>query len=185
MPDDERVPGGGSQEASPQETSGQAKNPEEGLRDYWDDILGPHPERIEERLVRDLGIPHPGTLTIATNTGAVIVQIDPNGKVTYGAGYTPDAAAELFWTNMALKRVGMEQRLQHLAIMEAMLVRMGRADLNYEQAQRAADAQGAGEPERTRAERAHMNLQAIVHQLMDFARGLAQRPVVDPPDPGA
>jgi hypothetical protein len=167
--------GGGPQDSAPQETKTPRQEPQEGLTDYWDDILGPRPETIEQRLVRELGLPHPGTFTLATSKGRKIVSIDPNGRVEYGEGYTPDAAAEEFWTNMALKRRGMEQRLQHLAIMEAMLVRMGRADLNYERAQLAAQAQGAGDHERAVGERAHMGLQAIVHQLMDFARGLAQR----------
>jgi hypothetical protein len=148
----------------------------ERLRDYWDDILGPRPEAIEQRLVRELGLPHPGRFTLATSSGKTIVTIDPDGKITFGEGVKPDEAAELFWTNMALKRVGMEQRLQSLAIMEAMLIRMGRADLNYERAALAAEAEGATENERAVAERAHMNLQAIVHQLMDYARGLARRP---------
>lgn len=157
---------------------GKVEGSQEGLNDYWDDILGPRPELIEARLVREFGLPHPGALTIATNKGEVIVRIAPDGTVAYGEGYTPDAAAEEFWTTMALKRVGMEQRLQHLAIMEAMLIRMGRADLNNERAQLAAAAQGAGEPERSVAERARMNLEAIVLQIMDFARGLAQRPTI-------
>lgn len=182
MPNDPRTGDNtGIPEPSPQESVDQkpataARTKEaEGLTDYWDDILGPRPETIEQRLIRELGLPHPGTFTLATNTGRKIVSIDPNGKVTYGEGVTPDEAAEQFWTSMALKRVGMEQRLQHLAITEAMLVRMGRADLNYERAQLAADAQDATDHDRAIAERAHMNLQSIVHQVMDFARGLAHR----------
>lgn len=178
MPDDDKPAGAaaGTEEARTQEeAASQAGTDQEGLTDYWDDILGPHPETIERRLVRELGLPHPGTLTIATSRGHKIVSIGPKGEVSYGEGIKPDEAAEIFWTNMALKRVGMEQRLTDLAIMEAMLVRMGRADLNYERAQVAAERQGAGDHERAIAERAHMGLQSIVHQVMDVARGLASR----------
>jgi len=184
MPDDPRT-GDPAATAGGQETAPQAPAQEEaGLTDYWTDILGPRPETIEQRLIRDLGLPHPGRLTLATSSGKPIVMIEPNGRVSFGEGYTPDAAAEEFWTQMALKRVGMEERLRHLAIMEAMLIRMGRADLNYERAQLAAQAQGAGHNEEAVAERARMGLEAIVHQLMDFARGLARPPQEAPaPDP--
>ena len=185
MPDNKRNPQESpTLESSPEEAPAQNQGTQEneGLSDFWNDILGPRLETIEQRLIRELGIPHPGTFTLATSSGKKIVSIDPNGKVTYGEGIKPDEAAELFWTNMALKRVGMEQRLQHLAITEAMLIRMGRADVNYERAQLAADAQGASDHDRAIAERARMNLESIVHQVMDFARGLARQPVV-PPSP--
>ena len=181
MPDDKRTPQTNTGPNSDEKTTSETSPTQESLTDFWNDILGPRPETIEQRLVRDLGLPHPGTFTLATSSGKKIVSIDPNGKVTYGEGIQPDEAAELFWTNMALKRVGMEQRLQHLAIMEAMLIRMGRADVNYERAQLAADAQGSGAESRAVAERARMNLEAIVHQVMDFARGLASRPEPTPP----
>jgi hypothetical protein len=184
MPDDPQT--GASEEGNRQENTVQERaeaQSQDGLRDYWDDILGPRVETIEQRLIRDLGLAHPGRLTLANSSGKMIVSIDPDGKVAYGEGYTPDAASEEFWTHMALKRVGMEQRLQHLAIMEAMLVRLGRADLNYERVQLAAGAEGAGDHERAIAERAHMGLQAQVHQVLELARGLALRPLItaDPP----
>jgi len=181
MPDDQdrttATPATRVQAETP-DTEAKAGQEQAGLSDdlasHWDDILGPRPETIEQRLIRELGLPHPGTFTLASSNGRKIVSIDPNGKVTYGEGYTPDAAAEEFWTSMALKRRGMEERLQHLAIMETMLVRMGRADLGHERAQLAAV--GGGGNEQAIAERARMNLTSIVHQVMDLARGLARRP---------
>ena len=158
--------------------SDQAPRPEEqeGLTDFWDDILGPRPETVEQRLIRDLGLPYKGVLTIATNSGRVIVKIDPTGKIFYGEDYTPDDAAELFWTSLALKRPRMENRLRHLAIMEAMLIRVGRADLNAERAVLAARAEGADEHTKQLAEMAHRNLEGLVGAVIEIGRGLASRP---------
>lgn len=153
---------------------------EEGLKDYWEDVTGPRPETIEQRLIKEFGQVHPGALTIANNRGEPIVQIEPNGHVRYGKGYTPDDAAEMFWTTMALKRVGMEQRLQHFAIMEATLVRLGRATLNYQQRLMASEAPGASHHERELADRARMNLNSLVANLTDYAAGLARRPIAAP-----
>src|SRR5271157_1247405 len=99
---------------------------EEGdeLVDHWRDILGPRPESVKKRLIRTLGLPQPGTLSICREDGTVIVAICSDGSLTYGPNYTPDEAAEVFWTNMALKKKGMETRLQELGIMETMLIRI-------------------------------------------------------------
>jgi hypothetical protein len=148
---------------------------QEGLTDFWDDILGPRPETVEARLIRDLGLPYKGVLTIATNSGRVIVKIDPTGRISYGEGYTPDDAAELFWTSLALKRPGMENRLRHLAIMEALLIRVGRADLNAERAVLAARAEGATEHTQQLAQMAHRNLEGLVGAVIEIGRGLASR----------
>jgi hypothetical protein len=161
--------GQGSQEnQTPQE--------EDGLKDYWADILGPRPETIEQRLIREFGV-HAGRLTIANNHGDVIVAIDPDGSIQYGEGIAPNEAAEAFWTSLALKRPLMEERLHHFAIMEATLVRLGRATLNYQQRLIASEAPTAGPEERELAERARMNLNSLVGNLTDYAAGLALRPI--------
>jgi hypothetical protein len=170
---------------------------EEGdeLIDHWRDILGPRPESVEKRLIRTLGLPQPGTLSICREDGSIIAAICSDGKIVYGPGYTPDEAAEVFWTNMALKKKGMDARLQELSIMETMLIRLGRADFRYEQASIAAQAEGAGEPERTAQERCRMYLESLVHQLIEHSRGVALQyahepeaaspPVAPPPGPAA
>jgi hypothetical protein len=193
MPNDQKdrsegTPGEAPQEASTEKDHSEAPNAgagedQEGLRGYWDAVLGPRPESVENRLIRELGAPHPGTLTFATQTGRVIVQIDPNGKVTLGEGVTADDAAEEFWTAMALKRKGMEERLMHFGVMEALLQRCGRADIAYEQAQERASREGATEEDKFREEIQRRNLEAVVHQMIEFSRGLLRRP--DPPqEPG-
>lgn len=177
MPD---KPSRDGQEAEAPETP-EAEAPEDGLTDFWNDVLGPRPESIRDKLVRELGgAAHPGVLTFATNTGRILVQIDPNGKVTLGEGVTADEAAEEFWTAMALKRRGMEERLLHLGMMESMLLRVARADVAYERAQLRARSDAGTEEDKYREELQRRNLEAIVHQVLEFSRGLLARPDAPP-----
>jgi hypothetical protein len=175
--DGQPSPDGPPAEASAEGTSTEA---DEGLRDYWKDVLGTPPETTEARLVRELGIPHPGTLTFATSSGKVIVKIDPNGKVTLGEGVTADEAAEEFWTAMSLKRQAMGERLMQLGAMEAMLHRCARADIAYERAATRAREPLATEEDRFREELQRRNLEAAVHQMIEFSRGLLL-PATPPP----
>jgi hypothetical protein len=178
MPED-RIRIGTTEGSTPSEAPPQAEAApdEEGdeLEDHWRDILGPRPESVEQRLVRDLGLTRPGALTICRESGEAIVSIQADGTLVYGAGYTPDEAAEVFWTNMALKKQGMDARLRSLSQMEAMIARIGQADLRYERAFRAALTQEAGEPERTATERCRMHLEALVHQLIEHSRGVSHQ----------
>ena len=182
MPDnDERDPrSNGAPESEEEAAEGTDTESGEELTDYWDAILGPRPEAIKDRLIRELGVTHPGVLTIASSTGRVIVQIDPNGKVKLGPGIQPDEAAEEFWTALALKRRGMEERLLHIGMMEALLIRVGRADVAYETAALRARVEGATEEDRYRQEMARRSLEALVHQMIEFSRGLLERPDAPP-----
>lgn len=186
MPDDDREAKAGTGKENPespsQETPGVTSAEEhprvedDSLESHWDDILGPRPETIEQRLIKEFGTTK-GRLTICTENGRAIVSIDADGTVTFGEGYTPNEVAEVFWTNMALKRVGMEQRLQHFAVMEATLVRLGRATINYQQRLLASEAPGATPEHRQQAELARMSLNSLVSNLTDYAAGLATRPI--------
>jgi len=179
MADDREQDGSPGTRETPREEVPQPEN----LTDIWEDVRGPRPETVEERLVREHGTSHPGTLTLATSSGQVIVRISPLGEIAYGEGYTPNDAAEEFWTSLALKRVGMEQRLMHLNLMEQTLLRLGRADLRYEQAQLAARVPGAGDVEKEREELQRLNLETLVHSLLEYSRGLVAR-IPNPPPAG-
>ena len=148
----------------------------DGLEAFWEDVRGgpvPDPVPNVDR--------HPGELVIGTNY-RVLVRIQPDGQLRYGEGYTPDEAAEVFWTSLALKRKGMEERLMHLGAMEALLLRVGHADIATEQARLRAAHEDATAHDRFMAEISIRNLEAHVHQLIEFARGLVARP--DAPEPG-
>ena len=146
------------------------KPPDDDLKEFWEDVRAqplPSPD------LRHFDA-HPGELVIGTQ-GRVLVRIQPDGQLRYGEGYTPDDAAEVFWTSLALKRAGMEQRLMHLGLLEQLLIRIGHADLQTERARIYAGREGATEHDRFMAERAIGHLESLVHQMIELGRGLALR----------
>jgi len=148
------------------------------LKEYWEDLqVGPVPDPTLPSFYGK----HPGDLVIGTSKDRILVRIHPDGTLTYGPDYTPDEAAVEFWTQMCVRRMESEERVMHLGVVESMLIRMGNADLNYEGRQRQAQAEGATDHDRFQAEMARRNLEAIVHQTIEFGRGLVARP--DAPAP--
>jgi len=158
--------------------------PEDDLKGFWEDVRA---QTLPEPDLRHFNA-HPGELVIGTQ-GRVLVRIQPDGQLRYGEGYTPDEAAETFWTAMALKRSGMEERLMHLGLLEQLLVRVGHADLRTERARIHAAREGATEQDKFIAERCMGNLESLVHQMIELGRGLALRvpeaPVQVRPAPAA
>ena len=142
----------------------------ESLESYWELVRG---RPVPEPDLKHFDV-HPGELVIGTQ-GRVLVRIQPDGQLRYGEGYTPDEAAETFWTILALKRKGMEDRLRHLSILEQLLVRVGQADLQTERARLKAHSEEATEHDRFMAEMAIHNLELLVHQAIELGRGLALR----------
>jgi len=124
---------------------------------------------------------NPGDFILGTHTGRTILRITPQGRVQLGPDVDLDEASELFWTNLALKRKGMEERLMHLGIMEAILLQMAESDFAYERAQLRAQQATATEHDRMMAEMARRSLESRVHGVLEFARGLRRRP--DAPTP--
>lgn len=144
--------------------------PEEELSVAWEMLRGapvPTPEFPDRS---------PGDFILGTNTGRVVLRITTAGKVELGPGVDLDEASELFWTNLALKRVGMVERLTHLDLMEQILLRVGESDAAYERAQIRAQAEGATEHDRMMEEMSRRSLETRVHGLLEFARGLHRRP---------
>lgn len=150
--------------------------PEDDLRTFWEDVRG---QPVPEPDLRHLQ-GHPGELVIGTQ-GRVLVRIQPDGQLRYGEGYTPDEAAEEFWTAMALKRAGMQERLMHLGILEQMLTRLGRADIRCERARIHASRDEATAEDNFVAERTMAQLESLVHQIIELGRGLALRQGEEPP----
>lgn len=165
MPDDPR-----DTERPAEETT------EEDLAVAWEVLRGqPMPEEPPT-------FPHaPGDFILGTSTGRVILRITREGRVQLGPGVDLDEAAELFWTNLALKRRGMEERLLHLGIMEQILLQMAEADAGYERAQLRARTAEATAHDHMMEEMARRTLETRVHGVLEFARGLRRRP--DAPTP--
>lgn len=152
---------------------------DEHLETYWEDVRGtpvPQPD------LRHFDA-HPGELVIGTDRNRVLVRIQPDGQLRYGPEYTPDEAAEVFWTAMATKRAGMTERLLHFGIMEQLLIRIGRADINTERLRLRSAQEDSTAEDHFRAEMAMRGLEALVHQMIEFSRGLANRPVDPTPPP--
>ena len=149
--------------------------PDDKIESFWEDLRG---APIPEPDLKDHDI-QPGELVICTQS-RILVRIRTDGSVQFGEGYTPNDAAEEFWTLLALKRKGMEERLTHLGILEQMLVQIGHADLRTERLRLQARLETATAEDRFQAERAMGNLEALVHQMIELSRGLALRPEVDP-----
>jgi hypothetical protein len=165
MPSDPRNENGSTPIAAPK-----IEEEEEDLKVSWALLRGPLPEPVEEKIGRQ----HPGDLVIATSRENILVRIHPDGQITYGPDYKPDDAAEILWTAIALKRVAMNERLMHFDIMEQIVRQMGEADLHYERMQQLAHAEGATEHDKFMEEMARRNLEARVHQMIEFARGVAE-----------
>jgi len=153
---------------------------DDNLLEYWDDLHPPG--RTARPEPREPGT-HPGDLVIGTSKDRILVRIHPDGTLTYGPEYTPDEAAVEFWTQMAVRRLESEERVLHLGVVEQFLQRLGSADLSYEAAVLRSRRPDATEHDRFMAEISHRNLEAVVHQTIEFARGLVARP--DPPPPVA
>lgn len=124
-----------------------------------------------------------GEVVLGTSKEQILVTLKPDGTLEYGSGYTPDAAAQVFWEAMARGRLKMEERLLLMQHMEAVLVRLGAADLHNEAMQRQMGAFPSQEAAQA-VGKAHSSLEKMVHQAIELGRGLARRPeVAIPPVP--
>jgi hypothetical protein len=126
---------------------------------------------------KDSKIPEarPNELVVGTDGGRVLVRIGPDGTLTYGDDYTPDEAAKAFWEAMARRRVDYEQRLVFLAQIENLMARVGEQDLVTETARLKAAGPGGTPQDAFGADMAMAQLNTLVHELLEFARGIAYR----------
>jgi len=146
------------------------------LEVIWDDLhLASHriPPEVEaaEQLRRRV---QPNDLVIGTSRQRILVVIKPDGQVEFGPEYRPDDAAMVFWEAMGRQRYQFEERLILIQHMEALLTRLGAADMRLEELRlrvqngdREAGQQAGG---------ALTHLEQLVHQTIELGRGLARRP---------
>lgn len=147
------------------------------LEVYWDDV----------RVARARAAPSepstlstdPGDLVIGTSRDRILVTIKPNGQLEFGPEYTPDEAAVIFWEAMGRRRLQMEDRILVIQHMEAILTRIGEADMRCEDLRRRS-AEGDAEAGQA-AGHAMLRLERLVHQAIELGRGLARRPELVPP----
>ena len=80
----------------------------------------------------------PGELVIGTSMDNILVTIAKDGTLTYGPGYTPDAAAKMFWEALAKRRDDYEERLVFITHIEKLMARIGEQDMRAETARMQA-----------------------------------------------
>jgi len=147
------------------------------LEVFWRDIRRTKPGAPKRE---DLNVVvEEGDFAIATSLGNVLVCVKPDGRVAFGPGYTPDKAATLFWEYMGQRRLETEDRIALFQQMDALMVRIGEADLNYEQRVLASREPDLDDHEKARREQvagvARTSLEMQVHQAIELGRGMALR----------
>jgi hypothetical protein len=128
-----------------------------------------------------------GALAIGTRQ-EILVLIKPNGSLEYGPNYTPDAAATIFWEAMGQKRLEAEDRILVLQHMEAVMTRLGVADLQAERLRRRAALEEDESRRRELDQLAELGirrLELICQEAIELGRALAGRDVPLPAVPEA
>lgn len=153
------------------------------LEAYWADLghfprPDPTPDELREQIAPQAGR---NDLVIGSRERPLVI-ISPDGSLQYGASYTPDGAALVFWEAMARRRADFELRMLIAAQMDQILTRMGQRDLEYERLALLAQAEGLSDTERAQreqyAELARGRLEMEVHHAIELGRALVRR--VDP-----
>lgn len=160
------------------------KDDDEPLELFWDDIRVANrrappqaPDDTAERLRAQV---QPGDLIIGTSRERMLVLIKADGRLEFGPDYKPDEAAMVFWEAMGRQRFQYEERILLIQHMEAILTRVGAADLRVEQLRTAA-ADGDADAGQ-QAGGALVALERLVHQAIELGRGLARRPDMPVPN---
>jgi len=153
---------------------------DENLEVFWDDVrVAPFRRPPKQEDFGDLV--EKGDMVIATSAQRLLVIIKADGRLLFGPEYRPDEAAMVFWEAMGQKKLQMEDRLLVIGHMEAVLTRMGDADLRAESARRvAANDPGNTELEIQANEAVH-RLERVVSQAIELGRGLIRRPEIPMP----
>ncbi len=159
-----------------------AEKDEDNLEVFWDDIrVAPSRRPLEQKDFGDQ-VEHTD-LVIGTSSNRILVIIKKDGALKFGPEYTPDEAAITFWEAMGQRRLQMEDRLLVIGHMEAILTRLGDADLRAESARRMVESNpGLGNVElEQQATEAVQRLERVVTQAIELGRGLIRRPEVPMP----
>src|ERR1051325_1929268 len=110
------------------------------LEVYWDALRGrrgPVEPAHTVPTMRDLA--DENDMVIGTSAQRILVIINPTGERIFGPDSTPQEASMIFWKYMGRRRFQMEDRILLIQHMEAVLVRLGRADMECERLRRLAE----------------------------------------------
>lgn len=126
----------------------------------------------------------PRNLIIGTSHSRKLVAITPKGEVIFGQEYTPSEAATIFWEHMAARRLAMDDRLLVVQHMEAILVRLGRADMECERLRLLAAQETNPTKKRELTASADLAINAlnmVATQAIELGRALVKRPEIPVP----
>lgn len=153
------------------------------LEVYWDDVRVARrraPPPIDDAAARLRAEVESNDMVIGTSRDRLLVVIKPDGRLLFGPEYNPDEAAMAFWEAMGRYRYQFEERVLLIQHMEALLTRLGAADLYLEGLRlRAAEGEEAAGQQ---AGGGLVALERLVHQTIELGRGLARRPDMPVPD---
>lgn len=157
-----------------------ADSDDTNLEVFWDDVRvapfrrPPTQEDFGDQVER-------GDMVIGTSAERILVIIKKDGTLRFGPEYCPDEASMVFWEAMGQRRLQMEDRLLVIGHMEAVLTRLGDADLRAESARRVAANDPGNEALEAQAVEAVHRLERLVDQAIELGRGLIRRPEVPMP----
>ena len=169
----------------PDANEGTPEQDPESLDLYWKDL---RPEGLQGQptVPRFRDVTQPGDLVIGSDRERLLVIIRANGDLVFGPEYNPDEAAMVFWEAMGQRRLQMEDRLLVIQHMEAILVRLGRADMECERLRLEAEAQEDPILKASLTQSAEIAMQAlnmVAHQAIELGRALVRRPAPGPAVP--
>jgi hypothetical protein len=150
------------------------------LEVFWDDVrVAPFRRPPKQEDFGDqVG---PGDMVIGTGPDRYLVIIKADGTLRFGPEYRPDEAAMVFWEAMGQRKLQMEDRLLVIGHMEAILTRLGEADLQAESARRIAANNSEDMELERRAIEAVNRFERVAGQAVELGRGLIRRPEVPMP----
>jgi hypothetical protein len=162
---------------------------DDALEVYWDDVQlarvrQPLPDDVADPVPNFGDLAGPGDFVIGTSKDRVLVIIRPNGQLEYGPEYRPDEAAMVFWENMGQRKLMMDDRLLVIGHMEAVLVRLGVADLEAQRLRELAQNESNEEARPRRIHEADVavrRLEQVANQAIELGRALVRRPDIPMP----
>jgi hypothetical protein len=156
---------------------------EESLQVYWDEIwmARSRPPLEDPQGPQTLfDSAEPGDMVLGTSKRRILVVIKADGTLIYGPDYCPDKAAEIFWESMAQRREAYEERSLIIRHMEAILVRLGGADMQAEHLRQLAERDPTPGNEQS-ARQSILALEQVMSQAIELGRGLIRRPDIPVP----
>jgi hypothetical protein len=158
-----------------------ADKKDDTMKMFWDDAsVSPHRRFITNEMSMSDKV-QPGDMVIGTSKNRILVVIHADGTLEYGPEYRPNEAAIVFWEEMGRRRLQMEDRLLTIHHMDAVLTRLGDADLRAESARRIAANNPTDMEMERQAIEAVNRVEMVAGEAIELGRALVRRPGIPMP----